>query len=914
MNPPLELATTMCRMKNSIWILIALALPWAAPRLSAQPVRVVGEVKVSLTSLGSGAPDVTEAYVRNHIRVRPGDQFRPGMTNPDLLNLMKTGRFHNVRVEASVVDGKLKLDYIAVVYPRVTTVDLFLRRPDGTTLTAASLSFKEKALFKKITLRPGGRYSDTQRQADARALREHYVEKGHYPVTVTSAAEIRDGKMTGAVEYYITEGETFRIENLNFEGNENFETDELLDFVKTRERRRWYNPISWFTNDGRIRPLELEADVERLESFYRNQGYLDAGVEVVQTADNVLASDDYQQLIKTLNQAREALAKLEGALMDEEKKGDATDVDRLDLLEDQVDDQEDVVEDAEDDLEDYLDDASYVDLTFKITEGRLYRVGTVDIEYYWLNRLEQKTTRMDAGEDGADNPDFKPVIPKLTLMSFIRMREGEVYTPESLLRSGPKSDLRAIKNRYGRKSHINAQVLRVRREPVLGTDRINLVFEVFEGNPFNLELVQIEGNEKTKDFVIRRELAISSGERFDMGRVERSRRRIEGMQIFDSVRAFARGGPDARQGANPGETLSDDLVVAVREKNTGSFILGGGFSTDSGAFAQLVMGQDNFDIKRWRRPHLLQGGGQKVRLKTVAGGKYNNYRLDFEEPWLLDRKLKFTTSLYAEEMSYYSTKFDVDQTGFTAGLERTLLGNDFLRGKIYYTLESVGIVDLAADASTELKNESGNNLVSLLGGRLAYDTRGGGELPNRGQRTTLDLLVAPSVMGSEKPFYGFHLKSSWYFKGLREGHILELRGQTAVVDSFDSSEKVPFLYRHHLGGSRNLRGFDFNEVGPRGDQNDYLRGDTMAHASLEYSIPTPWDFLRVATFYDIGAVNKSAYDFDLGNYNDDWGVGLRLQIPFLGPLRLDYAFPITGDGYNDDGGNINVNFGYTARF
>ena len=399
-----------------------------------------------------------------------------------------------------------------------------------------------------------------------------------------------------------------------------------------------------------------------------------------------------------------------------------------------------------------------------------------------------------------------------------------------------------------------------------------------------------------------------------MGRVERSRSRIEGMRIFESVRTFARRGPDARQGANPGETLTDDLVVAVREKNTGNFMIGGGFSTDSGAFANVVMGQENFDIKRWRRPHLLQGAGQKVRLKTVAGSKYNNYRLDFEEPWLLDRKLKLTTSLYAEEMSYYSTKFDVDQTGFNIGLERTLLGNDFLRGKIYFTLEEVGLTDMKSTASTELKNEAGHDFVGLLGGRLAYDTRGGGDLPTHGQITSFDLQVAPSVIGSDKPFYGYHLKSTWYFKGLREGHVLELRGQNAVVDSFESSKNVPYLYRHHLGGSRNLRGFDFNEVGPRGDQNDYLRGQTMAHASLEYSVPTPWDILRVATFYDIGSVNKGAYDFDFGNYNDDWGIGLRLQIPFLGPLRLDYAFPISSDGYNDSGGNINVNFGYTTRF
>ncbi|MDC0143234.1 hypothetical protein OAK45_01725 [Verrucomicrobia bacterium] len=557
-------------MKTNILKLLTLFLLLVAPGMAnAQPVAAapkVGVVKVTLKSLGSGEPDITEAYVRNHIRIRPGDQFRAGVTNPDVHALMRTGRFYDVRVEVSEKDGKLTLEFITVVYPKVTSVNLLLRRPDGTTLTAASLQIKEKDLLKKITLRRGIRYSDSQRQADAEALREHYEDKGYYPVSVTSDD---GGKLTGEVEYLITEGEQFQIENMTIEGNDGFDTDDLMDFVKVRERRRWYNPVSWFMNDGRIRPLELQADIERLETFYRNRGYLDAKAEVVHTADAVLTSDVYQQRVNTLNKARADLEILESSLADEEDKGDAIDEDRLDLLEDQVDDQEDVVEDAEDNLEDYLDDASYVDLTFKITEGRLYHVGTVNFEYYWQNARDGETTRLDAGPEGKVNPDFKPVIPKLTLMSLIRMREGEIYAPERLLRSGPESDLRAIQNHYGRKSHINARVLRVVRKPVTGTDKINLVFKIFEGNPFNLDLVQIEGNEKTKDFVIRRELAIASGERFDMGRVERSRSRIEGMRIFESVRTFARRGPDARQGANPGETLTDDLVVAVREKKHG---------------------------------------------------------------------------------------------------------------------------------------------------------------------------------------------------------------------------------------------------------------------------------------------------------------------------------------------------------
>ena len=120
---------------------------------NAQPVAAapkVGVVKVTLKSLGSGVPDITEAYVRNHIRIRPGDQFRAGVTNPDVHALMRTGRFYDVRVEVSEKDGKLTLEFITVVYPKVTSVNLLLRRPDGTTLTAASLQIKEKDLLKKL--------------------------------------------------------------------------------------------------------------------------------------------------------------------------------------------------------------------------------------------------------------------------------------------------------------------------------------------------------------------------------------------------------------------------------------------------------------------------------------------------------------------------------------------------------------------------------------------------------------------------------------------------------------------------------------------------------------------------------------------------------------------------------------------
>ena len=116
----------------------------------------------------------------------------------------------------------------------------------------------------------------------------------------------------------------------------------------------------------------------------------------------------------------------------------------------------------------------------------------------------------------------------------------------------------------------------------------------WERDPVNVGLVKIEGNEKTKDFVIRRELAISPGEPFDLGKMENSRSRIEGLRLFESVRATPEYSDRER-----GSTV-ENLVVSVKESNTGRFQIGGGFSTDYGAFAHVIVAQENFDIMRWR--------------------------------------------------------------------------------------------------------------------------------------------------------------------------------------------------------------------------------------------------------------------------------------------------------------------------
>ncbi|HYV27981.1 MAG TPA: BamA/TamA family outer membrane protein, partial [Candidatus Eisenbacteria bacterium] len=156
-------------------------------------------------------------------------------------------------------------------------------------------------------------------------------------------------------------------------------------------------------------------------------------------------------------------------------------------------------------------------------------------------------------------------------------------------------------------------------------------------------------------------------------------------------------------------------------------------------------------------------------------------------------------------------------------------------------------------------------------------------------------------------------KTAWYFPGFAEGHIWEIDGRVAVADRFDSSSVVPVFERYFLGGATSLRGYKYRHVSPTSTleplNDEPIGGNTLYFGSLEYSIPII-ERLRIAFFYDIGNVSAKSYKFDFSEYFDNWGIGMRLNIPQIGPLRLDYGVPISQKG----SGRFNFTVGYTKDF
>ena len=355
--------------------------------------------------------------------------------------------------------------------------------------------------------------------------------------------------------------------------------------------------------------------------------------------------------------------------------------------------------------------------------------------------------------------------------------------------------------------------------------------------------------------------------------------------------------------------------MGVNERNTGNVALGAGFSSVESILGFVELTQGNFDLFN---PPWFMGGGQKFRLRAQVGARRQDYELSFIEPWFLGRKLAFSTDLYHRELRYLSRHdlYDERRTGARFGLTRAL-GSDFLIGGISYTLENIGIFNVPTNAPNSIKEEEGDRLVSKVGLSLAYDTRNSVQLPDRGQRTEFRTEVAGGPFGGETDFYKLELTSHWFFKGFFEGHVLEVAGGLGTVDSYGNSDRVPLFDRWFLGGINSLRGFRFRDVGPK-DQDEPIGGGTYWLGSVEYSVPII-ERLRFALFYDIGMVYQDAFSFSQGTqntglYNDNWGLGLRLNIPYLGPLRLDYGIPIKADHANQSSGRFQFSVGYQRPF
>ena len=523
----------------------------------------------------------------------------------------------------------------------------------------------------------------------------------------------------------------------------------------------------------------------------------------------------------------------------------------------------------------------YVEIAIYINEGQQYHVGTVTI-----NGLHVVT-----------EPNFRKVI---------KVTEGKVFSPQKL-----QKDIKAVEDAYGVAGYADAKV-NVTTTPAGGAT-VNLTYSVEEGIQSFVERINISGNSRTKDKVIRREIILSPGDVFDTVRVDISKKRLEGLQFFERVDTYA---SDTNI---PGRK---DLNVVVQEKRTGNLNFGLGFSTTSGLLGFAELSQGNFDILNWRT---FTGAGQKFRARVQLGTQTKNASIELSEPYFLDQRLAVGGRGFYDEYSYYSTVYNQRDYGFDIFARKPI--TNFLSMKLDYTIQEIQIYDIQTSSITpelfdliRLGGES--DLESRLTLGFTYDTRDSAFLTRKGTRIDLTTYVAGGFMGGDVQIYGFDADVAQYFL-LPYDIILLLNGETAsVVDWSTNSETiVPIFDRLYLGGANNLRGFRFRDVEPKDFEGNPVGGNTLSRWTIEFTFPVI-ERVRFAVFYDGGYVNPGSWEYGpvrvpvvgvpgkfSGGLNQDVGVGVRLNLP-IGPLRLDYGYPVQEDSFSSRSGQFQFSVGY----
>ena len=417
--------------------------------------------------------------------------------------------------------------------------------------------------------------------------------------------------------------------------------------------------------------------------------------------------------------------------------------------------------------------------------------------------------------------------------------------------------------------------------------KIDIHFVVQEGPRVFIERIDIGGNVRTLDKVIRREFRVVEGDAFNSTKLRRSRTRIQNLGYFSRV--------DINN--IPGSKADKTIVkVDVAEQSTGELNVGAGFSSQNGPLVDLSIRERN-----------LLGKGQDIRVSITLAAKSQNFDIGFTEPYFLDKHLSFGLDGFHTASSNVG-EFESISTGTGVRLGYGLAEN--WRQRIRYTFRRDEITDVENEASIFIRREEGADFVSSVGQDLTYDRRNSSIEPTEGFIIRLSNDVAG--LGGDIAFLKSRLNGAAYY-GIATDWVLSTRANAGYVFGLGDDD-VRINDRFFLGGDK-LRGFDNGGVGPRDIKTDDALGGKLVYSgTVEMSFPLGLSKqfgVNGAVFTDAGSLTDLDFDDpvieDTASIRWSVGFGIAWRSPF-GPVRLDFAVPILKESF-DVTENIRFNFG-----
>ncbi|MFG0249748.1 MAG: outer membrane protein assembly factor BamA [Phycisphaeraceae bacterium JB051] len=508
-------------------------------------------------------------------------------------------------------------------------------------------------------------------------------------------------------------------------------------------------------------------------------------------------------------------------------------------------------------------------VTFNVTEGKRYTVSQITVNGNELYGQEQ-------------------------ILGTMTLKVGDIFA-SNLVRKSRENLL----DLYGKQGYIetNVQVERLFHDD---SPQVDVTINITEGNPYVVGKVAVRGNEITRDNVILRQTrGMNPGRRFDRTGLERTQRRLRDGALFSDAKISILGEP---------EDEVRDVLIEVKEKNTGSISFGAGISSDAGIIGAIDLKQRNFDITdvpesfgEFVTGKAFRGAGQSFGITLQPGDETSNYSINFAEPYLFDTQYSFDTSAF-----FYNRErddYDEGRQGGTFGFGQRF--GDVWSGRLGFRAEQVDISDVESDAPTDISDVEGTSLITSIGGTLSRSTVDSRLNPSKGSVASVGLWQI-GAMGGDYEFtkLTFEFSKFWTVDEDFMGRKTTLAFKSKIGYILQDNE-APIFERFFAGGHRSFRGFKYRGVGPYGtktgggDTDDSIGGDWMFLVGLEYSIPVYQESVRWVFFTDTGTVQD---DFGFDEYRVSIGTGLRLQVPFLGqaPFAFDFAIPVIKQDKDDE--------------
>lgn len=712
---------------------------------------------VAITPQGNRRVD--SGAILRKINTKAGDVYDPSTLREDIKTIYAMGYFNDVQVNVDDSDKGKVVTFKVIEKPIISSVIY-----DGVSELELE-DVKAVANIKEFHI-----LNPVQISTAKEAIIGLYESKGFYNAKVES--KIAYPAESGAiVTFDINEGSKVYIEEITFEGNNSYDSDDLLDNLETKEKG-W---LTWLTADGLLDMEKIRMDADRLVAFYNTNGFLDAKVaepKVTQEEDEVF-------------------------------------------------------------------------LHFVIQEGERFRVGTVDF-----------------------TGDL--IIDKAKLASLVTVRK-EPYLNRQMLRD----NMLAITDAYSELGFAFADV-RPRTSRSAKGNRLDILFDIRKNDLVYVDRITIRGNSRTRDNVIRRELSMVEGGLFSSTALRKSNQALQRLSYFSEVSITP-------------EPTSDpsrmNVVIEVKEKPTGTFSIGVGYSTSDDIILSGSISENNW-----------LGRGDTLSLTGDIGGSSSDFNLAYTNPRLNDSYLSWGADLFSDSREY--DDYDKESTG--AGIR---IGYPiWKKWKLFanYSLTDTQLTKLEDDASFIIRKSEDINITSALKFTLVEDTRNRRFLATEGHRTSISLKYAGGPLMGDAEFLKTEATTGWYVP-LFWGTTFHFKGSAGyVLETQDNS--LPVYERFFLGGMRSMRGFEFAEMSPKivsakdgstVDNGEKIGGNAMWYTNFEYIFPIS-DSQGVAgmVFFDVGQITADdidEYELEGEDVRYDAGLGLMWNSP-MGPLVITWGY------------------------